>query len=553
MGLYLADGVSTDAVIARVQAIAAGRQTIRAASNSGIREESLRIFDRTFVITDVLYWLALGVAFIGILSAMLALQLERAREFATLRALGMTPAQVGGMITTQTGVIGLLSGLAAIPLGIVMAWVLIKVINRRAFGWQIDMTIDPDILVVVRRVRDRGGTACRSVPGVPGRAKPAGHRDAGGIRCEQRSSVLSHCYSLCLLSQMSAASRRRSYRNYSARMPTQHSPGHLRHVCLRSPLITASTPNFETSGGTSRAISMATIVGASASNSQSFASRSRRPRPPPSPPGARTRCTSRTSPSPMPGMSAFTLRNATHEAQPDSRAHRPSRSASGSTTGRWQSSRRQAGTCRARDAAFGIDLELTPLKPPILNGVAGLSQKSANHGNASYYYSITRLQTEGNLSIGEREYTVSGLSWLDREWSTSALAADQDGWDWFALQLSDGSELMFYGLRKTDGTRDATSSGTFVDADGVASRLNAADVDVTVLDTWASPEGGTYPSRWMLRVPHLNLELTVTPVITDQELFTTVRYWEGAVDVAGEHASQPITGRGYVELTGYAQ
>jgi putative ABC transport system permease protein len=107
----------------------------------------LQIFDRTFVITDVLYWLTLGVAFIGILSAMLALQLERARETATLRALGMTPGQVGGMITAQTGVIGLLSGIAAIPLGVVMAWVLIKVINRRAFGWQIDMAIQPGILL----------------------------------------------------------------------------------------------------------------------------------------------------------------------------------------------------------------------------------------------------------------------------------------------------------------------------------------------------------------------------------------------------------------------
>ena len=97
--------------------------------------------------TNVLYWLASGVAFIGILSAMVALQLERAREFALLRALGMTPRQVGAMITTQTGIIGLLSGLAAIPLGVVMSWVLIKVINRRAFGWQIDMDVAPGILL----------------------------------------------------------------------------------------------------------------------------------------------------------------------------------------------------------------------------------------------------------------------------------------------------------------------------------------------------------------------------------------------------------------------
>ena len=148
LGLYLADGVSTDAVIEQIEAISDGRQNLYISSNANLRELSLRIFDRTFVITDILYWLTLGVAFIGILSAMLALQLERAREFATLRALGMTPRQVGGMITAQTGIIGLLSGLAAVPLGIVMAWVLIKVINRRAFGWQIDMSITPDILMV---------------------------------------------------------------------------------------------------------------------------------------------------------------------------------------------------------------------------------------------------------------------------------------------------------------------------------------------------------------------------------------------------------------------
>lgn len=148
VGLYLADGVDDETVIERVSEAAKGIQAVRVASNDTIRDQSLQIFDRTFVVTDVLYWLTLGVAFIGILSAMLALQLERAREFATLRALGMTPAQVGSMITAQTGVIGLLSGLASIPLGTVMAYVLIKVINRRAFGWQIDMSVAPNILIV---------------------------------------------------------------------------------------------------------------------------------------------------------------------------------------------------------------------------------------------------------------------------------------------------------------------------------------------------------------------------------------------------------------------
>jgi predicted secreted hydrolase len=207
----------------------------------------------------------------------------------------------------------------------------------------------------------------------------------------------------------------------------------------------------------------------------------------------------------------------------------------------------------ASDKDFGIDVELRALQPPILNGIDGLSQKSADPGNASYYYSITRLGTRGTIRIGERDYKVSGLSWLDREWSTSALAAEQVGWDWFALQLSDGNDLMFYSLRNKDGTQDAASAGTFLNANGNASHLDADDVEITVLDTWESPEGGTYPSRWRIAAPQFGLDVTVTPVMSNQELFTTVRYWEGSVDVEGEHGGSDITGRGYVELAGYAQ
>jgi len=148
VGIYLAGGANVEAMADAVRNLAPGAGELRIRSNADLRQRSLQIFDRTFVITDVLYWLALGVAFIGILSAMLALQLERTREFATLRALGMTSRQVGGMIMTQSGVIGLLSGLASIPLGIVMAVMLIKVINRRAFGWRIDMAIAPEILAI---------------------------------------------------------------------------------------------------------------------------------------------------------------------------------------------------------------------------------------------------------------------------------------------------------------------------------------------------------------------------------------------------------------------
>ncbi len=208
---------------------------------------------------------------------------------------------------------------------------------------------------------------------------------------------------------------------------------------------------------------------------------------------------------------------------------------------------------RASDPEFALEVALTAAKPPALNGEAGLSQKSAEPGNASYYYSITRWLTEGSLRLGDDEFRVSGLSWLDREWSSSALAADQLGWDWFALQLSDGSELMFYKLRKLDGSQDEHSAGTWIDADGRYRHIDREQIDIAVTDTWDSPAGGRYPSAWTLRFPEQGLSLDIRPVMAEQELFTTVRYWEGAVDAQGERHGSPIEGRGYVELTGYAE
>ena len=207
----------------------------------------------------------------------------------------------------------------------------------------------------------------------------------------------------------------------------------------------------------------------------------------------------------------------------------------------------------ASDDEIALDLSLVPLREPVLNGDAGLSRKSSTIDSASYYYSITRLQTEGVITIDGKDSVVTGLSWLDREWSTSALAADQVGWDWFALQLSDGTDLMLYNIRKQDGSADETSSGTITFPGNRSERLYQSDFEIIVRDTWDSPKGGTYPSRWTVRLPERNLELDILPVIADQELFTMVRYWEGAVDIAGRREGRPVHGRGYVELTGYAE
>jgi predicted secreted hydrolase len=211
-----------------------------------------------------------------------------------------------------------------------------------------------------------------------------------------------------------------------------------------------------------------------------------------------------------------------------------------------------AGTSDCAAGEVAIDLRVTPAKPIVLQGDRGLSRKSAEPGNASYYYSIPRLATEGTITIGGKAARVRGTSWLDREWSTSALGPDQVGWDWFALQLDDGHELMFYQLRRADGSADPFSAGVWIDSAGRATRLTAQDVTVEVLDRWNSPRGGIYPARWRLTVPSARLSLEVTPVLADQELDVSVRYWEGAVDVTGTRAGRTAAGVGYVELTGYA-
>lgn len=207
----------------------------------------------------------------------------------------------------------------------------------------------------------------------------------------------------------------------------------------------------------------------------------------------------------------------------------------------------------ARDGGYALDVRLGEAKGPVLNGDAGLSQKSAGSGNASYYYSIPRMAVTGRIVTPEGAWQVQGNAWFDREWSSSALAPHQVGWDWFALQLSDGRDLMIYQLRTTDGRADPHSAGTLVEAGGEARPLLSHEFILEALDHWQSPRGGArYPSRWRLRVPSAGIDVEVTPQIPDQELNLAFRYWEGASRVSGTSASAPVTGHGHVELTGYA-
>jgi predicted secreted hydrolase len=202
----------------------------------------------------------------------------------------------------------------------------------------------------------------------------------------------------------------------------------------------------------------------------------------------------------------------------------------------------------ASEEGIGFDLELTATKSIVEHGEQGFSLKGEAAGNASYYLSFTDMQTQGSLEVGGRVFQVSGSSWFDHEWGTSALGPEATGWDWFGLQLEDGRELMLFHIRTSDGGIERVSGGTLVEASGESRWLTADEFDIEPVTTWTSGfTGAIYPSGWEISIPDEGLELVVEPWIKDQEMRLNLEYWEGAVRVSGT-----VDGQGYVELTGYS-
>ena len=211
---------------------------------------------------------------------------------------------------------------------------------------------------------------------------------------------------------------------------------------------------------------------------------------------------------------------------------------------------------KAASKDAGVDLVLDEGKPPVVNGVNGISQKGARPGNASHYYSLTRMPTRGSLTIDGERFEVSGESWMDHEFGTSFLEPEQRGWDWLSIQMSDGRELMLYQLRRADGSRDPRSSGSIVDRSGRSAHLTSDHFTLSEGQShFKSKNGAVYPTEWTISVPAQKLELRVTTPLTDQELSlmpsTGIAYWEGMIDVSGRSAGTAVTGHGYLEMTGY--
>jgi len=210
---------------------------------------------------------------------------------------------------------------------------------------------------------------------------------------------------------------------------------------------------------------------------------------------------------------------------------------------------------------FAINLNLVDLKGPVLQGDRGFSIKGPEPGQASYYFSQTRLKTSGTIQAGDEKVEVQGYSWMDHEYSTSSLSEQQVGWDWFAMQFQQAdvgplpqlSELMVFQIRRADGSRDPFSSGTLIYPGGNTQRLDQDQFQIEVLDYWQSPHSGaTYPAGWSIQIPEAELYLTVTPYLADQELNVSYAYWEGAVHITGSIQGSQVSGSGYVELTGYS-
>ena len=207
---------------------------------------------------------------------------------------------------------------------------------------------------------------------------------------------------------------------------------------------------------------------------------------------------------------------------------------------------------KAAQGDYAIDLSLAASKPIVLQGDRGLSRKSTEMGNASYYYSITRMRTQGKVRSKSGEFDVQGNSWMDREWSTSALSNNAVGWDWFAIQLDDGRDLTLGWIRNKDGSLDSTWGGSLVEADGTSRRVLGEDFQATVLETWRSPRtNAEYPIKWKIVFPKDDMTLEITARIPDQEMNLNQLYWEGATTINGTQAGKPLSGVGYLELTGY--
>ncbi len=221
----------------------------------------------------------------------------------------------------------------------------------------------------------------------------------------------------------------------------------------------------------------------------------------------------------------------------------------------WQGNDQQLSAIASN---FELHLHMHPLKPPVINGKNGVSQKAPGRGNASYYISLPLIATTGTITLAHKLYPVSGTAWMDHEFFTEPSFGSIVGWDWFCLQLDNKAEFMFYRLRLKQRGISPYSSGTVIAPDGRSRSLEAHDFNLTPGASWMSLRTrARYPVAWRIDVPSLNLRLEVTTPLNRQELVSentfSPTYWEGTIRAKGTEAGKDVKGVGYLEMTGYAE
>ncbi|MBS3785440.1 MAG: FtsX-like permease family protein, partial [Gammaproteobacteria bacterium] len=531
VGVHLQPQTDRAMALTTLEQRVGGTPGARVVDNAAIFDQSLAIFDRTFAITGVLRWLAGLVAFVGVLGALMALHLDRTREFAVLRAIGLSRSGLGWVIGGQSGLLGLVAGLCAIPLGVALAWLLVFVINQRAFGWTMGFDLhampllEGVMLAVLAALIAAVQPALRAARLAPALLLAAA---VGGAQAQNMADVMGPDIDTDRFARVTGP------------QPLVFPDDHGAHPDYRTEwwyFVGNLADDQGQAFGFQLTLFRSALDPERQARSSNWATR-------------------------QAWMGHFAITDITGG---DHRAvERYQRGALGLAGAQvrpvriwmddWQALSLTDATlfplqlsAQDEQTEIGLDLNLEALKPHVLQGNAGYSQKGEDPGNASCYYSFTRLGAEGQVTFAGQTYTVDGTAWLDREWSTSALDSNQEGWDWFSLQLQDGRDVMVYRLRRTDGSTAPQSAGIVVEPDGQSSVLSAQDFTLTPIRHWQSPKTDSrYPVEWSLSIPEHNLELSVEARLDAQEMPTTIRYWEGAVGVQGSTA-----GVGYMELTGY--
>ncbi len=517
VALYLKPGFEADAVRDDLILRLEGKGFVAIFTNAGLRAEVLRIFDATFAITWALEIIAILVAMAGVAATMLTMVLERSDEIRLLRIAGADVSQVRRTIVLESGLLGLVSQVLGLIVGILLSLVLIHVINPQSFGWSIQFHT-PWLFLTGSTVLTVIGTMLAGL-------YPA--------RRVTRGIGLAILF-LLTSGQADAQEWRPALPGYSYAFPRDHGQHPEHKIEWWYYTGNVASPEGRRFGYQLTFFRIgATLVPANASP---WALRDA-------------------------WMAHFAISDLTvSEYHHADRLNRSGPGLAGATEQRvwnedWQVLITTDGqmTLHAQDRDFALNLKLQPGKRPVIHGHDGISQKGSIAGNASHYYSHSRMPTQGSLILKGEVHEVAGDSWMDHEFGSSFLEKGTLGWDWFSAQLSDGSELMIFQLR---GGTAGSNAGTLILPDGQAIPLGSNLFTLTPGEVWKSSTGANYPISWKIEIPTQGISLRCRAAMKNQEFHSEATpglgYWEGAVDYTGTAKSRQITGRGYLEMTGYS-